>query len=155
MKNMSLKDFPILICISLGATHVVAGTTAGPELLSPCPLSPNCVSSLSENKKQFVEPFKYSGSPEKARQNLISILENTEGARLVKNEENYVHAEFRSLFFRFVDDVQFFLPAEESIIHIKSASRLGYYDFGVNRRRLEHLRVELFHSLMDDTRPKA
>ncbi|MGD8992835.1 MAG: DUF1499 domain-containing protein [Desulfobacterales bacterium] len=152
-----MKNFSILICISLGVTHVAAGSSASLELLSPCPESPNCVSSLSGNEKQFVEPFKYSGSIEKARQMLVSILENAHRARLVKIKENYLHAEFRSLLFRFVDDVQFFLPADEPIIHIKSASRSGYYDFGVNRRRVEQLRAEFMRALalMDDTRPMA
>lgn len=155
MRIMSLKNFSILICISLGATHVAAVRSASSELLSPCPESPNCVSSLSGNEKQFVEPFKYSGSIEKARQMLVSILENARRARLVKIEENYLHAEFRSLLLRFVDDVQFFLPADESIIHIKSASRSGYYDFGVNRRRVEQLRAEFMRALMDDSCPVA
>ena len=146
---MSLRNLSILICISLGATHVAAGTSAGPERISPCPTSPNCVSSLSEDEKQHVEPFKYSGSFEKARQHLISVLEKTPRTRLVKIQDNYLHAEIRSLIFRFVDDVQFFMPADESIIHIKSASRSGFYDFGVNRRRVEHLRMAFKRSLED------
>ena len=60
---------------------------------------------------------------------------------LVKAETNYIHAEFRSLIFRFVDDVEFVFPPAEKIIHVKSASRTGYYDFGVNRRRVERLRT--------------
>ena len=54
---------------------------------------------------------------------------------------DYIHAEFRSLVFQFVDDVEFYFPPEKSIIHVKSASRSGYYDFGVNRRRVERVRA--------------
>ena len=82
----------------------------------------------------------YSGSIENARQKLIDILKKSRGARVVSIEKSYLHAEFRSLIFRFVDDVEFYFPVEESVIHVKSASRTGYYDFGVNRRRLERLR---------------
>ena len=147
---MSLKQFSILVCISLGATHVVTDTTNAAEMLSPCPNSPNCVSSLSKDKNQFVKPFKYSGSFETARQNLINILENSRGARLVKTEKDYLQVEFRSFIFRFVDDVQFFLPPDESVIHIKSASRSGYYDFGTNRRRVERLRAAFSGSVEDE-----
>ena len=146
---MSLKQFTILVCISLGATHVVTDTTNASEMLSPCPDSPNCVSSLSEDKKHFVDPFKYDGSIEEVRQRLIGILENTRRARLVISEKNYLHAEFRSFLFRFVDDVQFFLPHDESVIHIKSASRSGYYDFGTNRRRVERLRQAFSGAVKD------
>jgi len=147
---MSLKQISILVCISFGATHVSAGTKTGSRMPSPCPDSPNCVSSLSKDKKQFVKPLKYSGSIETARLNLINILENSRGARLVKTEKDYLHVEFRSLIFRFVDDVQFFLPTDESIIHIKSASRSGYYDFGTNRRRVERLRAAFNGSVEDE-----
>jgi len=54
---------------------------------------------------------------------------------------NYIHAEFRSSIFRFIDDVEFSFPTDKNIIHVKSASRKGYYDFGANRRRAERLRV--------------
>ncbi|MGD8494520.1 MAG: DUF1499 domain-containing protein [Desulfobacterales bacterium] len=110
------------------------------DKLLPCPSSPNCVSSLSKDEKHFIKPFGYLGSFEKARQKLIDILQNSRGVRLVSVEQNYLHAEFRSLIFRFVDDVEFYFPAEQPIIHVKSASRSGYYDFGVNRRRVERLR---------------
>ena len=146
---MSLKTFSIYICISLGASPIHAGTSTSSEMLSPCPDSPNCVSSLTEDKKHFVHPITYDGTVDYARQRLINILENTRRVRVVKGDINYLHAEFRSFLFRFVDDVQFFLPSDESVIHIKSASRSGYYDFGANRRRVERLR-EAFNGSVKD-----
>ena len=95
---------------------------------------------MSDNDKHFIKPFEYSDSIENARQKLIDILEKSRGVRLVKIESDYLHAEFRSPIFRFVDDVEFYFPDDEAIIHVRSASRLGYYDFGVNRRRAERLR---------------
>jgi uncharacterized protein (DUF1499 family) len=55
-------------------------------------------------------------------------------------EENSVHAESVSALFRFVDDVEFFFDDHQKVIHVKSASRTGYYDLGVNRRRIEIVR---------------
>lgn len=138
---MTLKDFSILICILFGTPQVAADTADSADKLLPCPDSPNCVSSLSDNDKHFIKPFEYSDSLENARQKLIDILENSRGVRLVKIESDYLHAEFRSSIFRFVDDVEFYFPAEGSIIHVRSASRKGYYDFGANRRRTERLRA--------------
>lgn len=131
----------IFLYLIFGVSHVTADmqAIAAPDL--SCPDSPNCVSSLSNNKKHFIEPFKYTGSFEDARQKLINILENTRRARRVTIERDHIQVEFRSLIFRFVDDVEFYFPADESIIHVKSASRSGYYDFGANRRRVEHLRA--------------
>ncbi len=138
---MTLKDFSILICILFGTPQVAADAADRADTLLPCPDSPNCVSSLSDNDKHFIKPFEYSDSVENARQKLIDILENSRGVRLARIESDYLHAEFRSSIFRFVDDVEFYFPAEGSIIHVRSASRMGYYDFGANRRRTERLRA--------------
>ena len=140
MKNVILKDISLFMCVLFGTAHVAADPTVNADKLAPCPNSPNCVSSLSNNEKHFIEPFVYSGSFENARQKLIDILKNFRGAQRVSVKKNYVHVEFRSPIFRFVDDVEFYFPADEAIVHVRSASRLGYYDFGVNRRRAERLR---------------
>ena len=60
---------------------------------------------------------------------------------IVREEEGYMHAEARSLLFRFVDDVEFLLDADNRLIHVRSASRTGYSDLGVNRRRVERIRT--------------
>jgi uncharacterized protein (DUF1499 family) len=127
----------------MGATQAQVTLADGSDKLSPCPDSPNCVSSQSADEAHFIEPLHYSGSPADARQKLIDILENTKRVRLVKVETDYIHAEFRSSVFRFVDDVKFWFPPDKPIIHVKSASRKGYYDFGANRRRVERLRIML------------
>ncbi len=141
MRNVTLRNSSILICVLFGATHLVTGATGSPDIMQPCPSSPNCVSSFSKDKVHYVEPLRFAGSRDKARQKLIEILENFRRTRLVKVEKDHIQVEFRSLIFRFVDDVEFYFPADESIIHVKSASRSGYYDFGANRRRVERLRA--------------
>jgi uncharacterized protein (DUF1499 family) len=108
--------------------------------LTPCPSSPNCVSSLSEDRKHAIEPLQYTGSRDEARNRLVGILDKQAAARVTINETDYIHAEFRSQIFRFVDDVEFLFSDEEKIIHVKSASRIGYSDLGANRKRVEWIR---------------
>lgn len=124
----------------MNKTHAEAGATDRTEIFSPCPDSPNCVSSQSADNAHFIDPLHYTADTADARQQLIDILENLKRVQLAKIEMDYIHAEFRSLIFRFVDDVEFYFSPEEKIIHLKSASRSGYYDFGANRRRVERLR---------------
>jgi len=112
------------------------------NLLSPCPDSPNCVSSLAKNKKHFIEPIPYNGEKAVAQNKLLEILHSFKRARVVTIEENYVHAEFVSAIFRFVDDVEFYFDADKKLIQMRSASRTGYSDFGVNRRRMEDIRKQ-------------
>jgi len=130
----------------MGAIQAQVTSADGPDKLSPCPDSPNCVSSRSTDEAHFIEPLHYSSRPADARQKLIDILENTKRVRLVNVETDTIHAEFRSSVFRFVDDVKFWFPPDKPIIHVKSASRKGYYDFGANRRRVEWMR-SAFESL--------
>ena len=108
--------------------------------LSPCPKSPNCVSSLSEDKSHFVEPLSYRVSQEEARQKLISVIHSMKRSELVTFETGYIHAIFKSALFRFVDDVEFSFDDQEKVINVKSASRMGYSDLGVNRKRVEEIR---------------
>ena len=110
------------------------------KIFSPCPNTPNCVSSLTDNEKQFIEPIPYSGESSAVQQEVLKILNSFKRVRIAKLEDDYIRAEFKSLVFSFVDDVEFFLDDAQKVIHIKSASRTGYSDLGVNRRRLEKVK---------------
>ena len=143
MKKLFSKHLSLYVCILLSATHA----TAGPDRLSPCPNSPNCVSSQSTDSARFIEPLRYTGNLADARQKLIDLLENSKRTRLISVETDYIHAEFRSLILNFVDDVEFYFSSEDPIVHVRSASRTGYYDFGVNRRRVERLRATFENSV--------
>ena len=125
----------------MNKTHAKAGSAGRPGKFLPCPDSPNCVSSQSADNAHFIEPLHYTTNTAGARQKLLEILEDTKRVQLAKVERDYIHAEFRSLIFRFVDDVTFFFPPDKNIIHVMSSSRGGYYDFGENRRRVERLRA--------------
>jgi uncharacterized protein (DUF1499 family) len=114
------------------------GATAG--RLAACPDSPNCVSSQNDDPRHAIAPFRYEGPAEKARERLIEAVSGMKRARIVVAEERYLRAEFTSALFRFVDDVEFLLDDGTRTIHVRSASRVGYSDLGVNRRRVEEIR---------------
>ncbi|MCT7985620.1 DUF1499 domain-containing protein [Laspinema sp. A4] len=110
--------------------------------LSPCPTSPNCVSSQAEetDKKHKVEPLQYKSSEKKAFAHLKEIIEEMDNAKIIKSEAHYLYAEFTSALMGYVDDVEFFLDRKSGVIQVRSASRLGQSDLGVNRKRIEDIR---------------
>ena len=108
--------------------------------LSPCPKSPNCVSSLSEDKSHYVAPLTYEATLEEAREKLISVMNSMKRSKIVTAEIDYIHATFKSALFGFVDDVEFSFNDQKKIINLRSASRMGYSDLGVNRKRVEEIR---------------
>ena len=110
------------------------------QRLSPCPQSPNCVCSQDESLAHLIEPIPFSGSEETVQKKIAEILRQQRGCQIVKQEGNYLHAEFRSLCFRFVDDVEFLIDSGQNRIHVRSASRVGHYDLGANRKRIEAIR---------------
>lgn len=70
---------------------------------------------------------------------LVEIVGAMSRTTIVAERENYLHVEFRSRLFRFVDDVEFYLEDERGLIQFRSAARLGHADMGVNRRRMEEI----------------
>lgn len=108
--------------------------------LAGCPESPNCVSSQSESLQSKVEPLSFTESPEAALDRLASVLAALPRTRLVQRTEDYLHVEFRTRICRFVDDVECLVDRPAKVIHVRSASRLGYSDLGANRQRVESIR---------------
>lgn len=108
--------------------------------LAACPASLNCVSSQATDRLHHVEPLTYAGSADDARQRLRTVIESLPRARIVTRTENSLHVEFSTRLWRFVDDVEFLFDDSTRTIHVRSAARLGYFDFGVNRRRVERIR---------------
>jgi len=120
------------------------------DKLRLCPDSPNCVSSQSGDPRHAIAPIRYEGTVEKARELLIEVVSRMKRSRIVISEMLYLHAEFTSAIFRFVDDVEFLLDDEKKLIHVRSASRVGNSDFGVNRKRVEEIRTR-FDALMKES----
>ena len=108
--------------------------------LGECPSSPNCVSSESSDAAHRVVPIEFTGPVADAREQLIHIVGQLPRTRLVAEQENYLHFECRSKIFRFIDDLEFYLDAKSKSIQMRSASRIGYSDLGVNRDRANKIR---------------
>lgn len=108
--------------------------------LPPCPASPNCVSTQATDDSHAIAPFRYKKSRAEAKESLKAIVQSMPRTRLVEENESYLHYEFTSLLLRFVDDVEFLFDDETKTIHFRSASRTGYGDLGVNRKRMEEIR---------------
>jgi len=87
-----------------------------------------------------VDPLTYNASLKEAREKLISVISSMKRSKIATAESNYLQVTFTSSLFRFVDDVEFLFDDERKRIDVRSASRTGYYDFNVNRRRVEEIR---------------
>jgi uncharacterized protein (DUF1499 family) len=110
--------------------------------LAPCPSTPNCVSSDAEDDHR-IEPLELAVSPEDAWQALRDAVEGMPRTKIVNVTDEYLHAEIRTAVFRFVDDLELQLRPGSGTIAVRSASRVGRSDLGVNRRRVERLRARL------------
>jgi uncharacterized protein (DUF1499 family) len=106
-----------------------------------CPDAPKCVSSMVNDPRHYIEPFTFKDAPVEAMARLKAALLNEKRVTIITSEPAILRAEVRSMIFRFVDDVEFTLIAEQGLIHIRSSARIGYSDFGVNRRRIERIRL--------------
>jgi len=111
--------------------------------LAPCPETPNCVSTQASNEKKRMLPLTYNGSMQDAMMNLVRVINSLPRTEIIAQTSDYLYVEFRSFFWRFVDDVEFSFDHDEKTIQFRSASRLGRNDFGVNRRRMRKI-SELF-----------
>ena len=108
---------------------------------SPCPASPNCVSSQSEDEKHRIDPLRFTSTPEEAMNRLKEIVRSMKRTTVIRETPDYLYVEFRT-FLGFVDDVEFYVDESRRVIQMRSASRRGYSDLGVNRRRMETIREE-------------
>jgi uncharacterized protein (DUF1499 family) len=111
--------------------------------LASCPASPNCAVSQNSDAQHAIDPITYHVDRDTARKTLLKVLTVVPRTEVVEQTDNYIHALSKSRIFKFIDDVEFYFPENESVIHIRSASRVGDSDFGVNRRRLEQIRLAL------------
>lgn len=135
----SLMGYCTGLILMVGCSSTEVGRR--PEGLAPCPSSPNCVSSQAKDEAHRIEPLTYQGSREAAREKIKTLIAAMARSKIVADQEDYIHAEFRSRLFGFVDDVEFWFPEDAHLIHLRSASRVGYSDLGVNRKRVDRIRA--------------
>lgn len=107
-------------------------------LLALCPSSPNCVSSQVKDERHSIVPLKFSSDPDAVMARLKQLLWNRKDTTIIEESGGYLRVEFHTTLF--VDDGEFLLDRERNLIHLRSASRIGYSDLGKNRGRLEELR---------------
>lgn len=112
--------------------------------LAACPNSPNCVSSQapSSDKEHSIEAIAFNSAPEAAMAKLKSVVIGMERTEIVNETPDYLYAEFTTALMGYVDDVEFYLDRNAGVIHVRSASRLGKSDLGVNRKRIEEIRAK-------------
>ncbi|PSB10203.1 hypothetical protein C7B62_10285 [Pleurocapsa sp. CCALA 161] len=111
--------------------------------LSACPSSPNCVVSQDGDEKHIIEPIAYQGDRHQAKETLLKVLSVVPRTKIIEDTGNYIHAESTSRIFKFVDDAEFYFPEDQNVIQVRSASRVGESDLGVNRRRIEQIRLAM------------
>lgn len=107
--------------------------------LAACPDSPNCVSTAASDREHRMEALLFQGSARNALERIKAIVGSLPRTKIVDERDNYLHVEFTSALFRFVDDVEFLIDEPAGKIHFRSASRVGRGDLGANRRRMEQI----------------
>jgi uncharacterized protein (DUF1499 family) len=156
----SVKPIRPVLFVLAAATAVGCASVVQPQygvsggVLYPCPESRACVSSQDADAKRKVEPLTYTSDRREARTDLIAAINSFAGVRIVSSHRNYLRAEFPSkaiknqdaneFYFAAragVDDVELWFPPNESVIHVRSAARLGLLDSGENRERVDTLRA--------------
>jgi uncharacterized protein (DUF1499 family) len=111
--------------------------------LRPCPDTPNCVSTTADDTEHSIPPLDLAVAPAVAWPEVQAAVAAIPRCRVVTATADYLHAEVSSAVFGFVDDLEVYLPAQGNTLTVRSASRLGHSDFGVNRKRVEALREAL------------
>jgi uncharacterized protein (DUF1499 family) len=141
----------LILAFILWNNHVFAGTRptnigTNNGNLAACPATPNCVSSSSpvSDLEHSIAPIQFGGKASATMENLKSVLKNTPRTTIVtEGSNNYFYAEVTSKLMGFVDDVEFYVDDSSKTVRVRSASRLGESDFGVNRQRIEEIRKQL------------
>lgn len=148
----------VLAAAQFGAFTGVAPSAIGSMngRLAPPALTPNSVSSQAllypdHPQKQYanIDPISYQGDPFVAMVRLREVLEKFEHTKVIKSEPGYIYAQCTTPFMQFTDDVEFLLDQQNHVIQVRSASRLGKSDFGINRARVEIIRTR-YKNVIDD-----
>jgi uncharacterized protein (DUF1499 family) len=144
----------LLAIVSVGGLFVLSRTQGQEPVHSPrlaegelreCPETPNCVSTQAppDDATHFVEPIPWQGSRDAALDQLVSIIESRPRMRVLETGESFIRAAEHSSVFGFTDDVEFYVSADGSVIHMRSAARVGQGDMNVNRERYRAFRRRL------------
>lgn len=147
LKNTLISVLALLVLIFGALTYLVHRTPATADFgtrqdLSACPIDkPRCVSSLNQEAKFQIAAFGFSDDPETAMARLKAAVAAQPDAEVIYADAQHLDVTFKTLLMRFRDDVRFQLNAEAKRFEVRSSSRVGYSDLGVNRKRLEQIRT--------------
>jgi len=119
--------------------------------LKPCPESPNCVSTQTQQKSKQMDPIPFALDLKEAIKIIKGVVESLSNTHLEKESPNYLHYTFKSKIFRFIDDVEFLIDGEQKLIHFRSASRTGYSDMGVNKKRMTEITAGIEQAMKSRT----
>lgn len=108
--------------------------------LRPCPNTPNCVCSEDQGRSSFIEPLSIKDNPQRSWERIKSVIRDM-GGNIEQEEDGYLRATFATRIFRFMDDLELKMDEKNRTIHVRSASRVGHSDMGMNRKRVENLRA--------------
>ena len=118
--------------------------------LKPPSKTPNSVSSQAglwpdhpQREAAAIAPLAPQGDSAATMAKLAQIIESMEDARIVERRPDYLYAQFTTKLMRFVDDAEFWFDPAAGVVQVRSASRVGRKDFGVNRARIETIRARL------------
>lgn len=136
-----LLMFASLLAILAGSL-LLTPSHAQEGILPPCPNAPHCVSSLASTERHSIAPLQTNGTVNQARDQIAHILDGLPRVSYEKVDERRIEAVFTTRLMRFKDDVSFYIH-DNGRIDVRSSSRIGYADFGANRRRVEMIRDQL------------
>lgn len=156
LKTVLLVLLLIAVAVSLAAQlGLLSGRMPGDlgtrdGRLKPPSMTPNSVSSQAglypdhpQRAYAQIEPFPVIDGGPQTMERLRRVAEAMEGAKVVKSDPGYLHVQFTTRWMRFVDDCEFWFDPRAGVVHVRSASRVGRKDFGVNRARVEAIRARL------------
>lgn len=109
------------------------------DQLRPCPNSPNCVSSQETRNTHYVAPIKTKNVRDTI-QTFVNYFSQSSSYRLQQVSNNYLHVVYTSKIFQFKDDLEFYGDPKNNILHIRSASRVGYSDMDANKKRVKKIK---------------
>jgi uncharacterized protein (DUF1499 family) len=150
MKKWLFRIGLVVLAVYVGLLLAVPRLSPRPEglgvnngQLKSCPGRPNCVStqSTSDNayEKRQAIALQTGETPEAAMQKLVAIVEKMPRTIIIEQKPDYLYVEFRTFAMRYIDDVEFYVDAQQNVIHYRSASRLGRSDLGVNGKRMDEI----------------
>lgn len=142
----SLLLILLLFCSFSSVSCAAVKTASSGEELVPCPTSPNCVSSEAQDDGHQVSPLSFSVPAAEAWRLLKEQVAMLPRTVIVTEKPGYLHAQSKSAVFGFVDDLEFYLRPAQGVVAVRFAARTGYYDFGVNRQRVEDMRAAFLHA---------